>query len=93
MRYGALHAGWGELRTRRLERTIAQFEVSQPDDLTITLCAQLRNDCRSAGHPLAAKVHDGDRWIAATAIRLGVPLLSDDGIFRDAPQLELLTAT
>lgn len=76
------------LRTRRLERRIAAANVSQPDNLTITRCARLREDCRKLGHPLAAKVHDGDRWIAATALRLGVPLVSDDG--SRAPR-ELLT--
>ncbi len=76
---------------RRLERRIATVNVSQPDDVTITLCAQLREDCRKLGHPLAANIHD-DRWIAATAIRLGVPLVSDDSIFEGAPRLDLLTA-
>lgn len=91
LRYGALRAGWGELRVRRLERRISQLAIVQPDDAMITVCAQLRNDCRKAGHPLAAKVHDGDRWIAATAIRLGLPLLSDDNVFKDAPKLALIT--
>ena len=89
LRYGALRAGWGELRRRRLERQIAQLTVVQPDDATITACAELRQRCRQAGHGLADKTHDGDRWIAATAIRLGLPLVSDDGVFVDAPGLEL----
>ncbi len=91
LRYGALHAGWGELRRRRLERRIAEFVVIQPDDAMITNCAELRHACRGLGHPLASKVHDGDRWIAAAAIRLGLPLISDDRIFQDAPRLTLLT--
>lgn len=41
---------------------------------------------------LAARVHDGDRWIAATAIRLGLPLVSDDRIFHGAPCVQLVTA-
>jgi predicted nucleic acid-binding protein len=35
--------------------------------------------------------HDADRWIAATAIRLGIPLISNDGIFADAPGLTVET--
>lgn len=89
LRYGALRAGWGELRRLRLERRIAQLVIAQPDNATITTCAELRHRCRQAGHALADKAHHGDRWIAATAIRLGLPLASHDGIFVDAPGLDL----
>lgn len=41
----------------------------------ITACAQLRTRCQQIGHALGDKVHDGDRWIATTAIRLGCPLV------------------
>jgi tRNA(fMet)-specific endonuclease VapC len=40
---------------------------------------------------MAQREHNADRWIAATAIRLGIPLVSNDGIFHDAPGLELET--
>ncbi len=93
LRYGALHAGWGELRRRRLERRIAEFTVAQPDDEMISICAELRQGCRKIGHPLGDKFHDGDRWIAATAIRLGLPLVSHDDGFVGAPRLQLITAT
>jgi predicted nucleic acid-binding protein len=43
------------------------------------------------GHALAQRRHDTDRRIAATAIHLGVPLVSHDGVFRDAPDLVLET--
>jgi len=92
LRYGALRAGWGELRRRRLDRRIAELTVVQPDDEMINVCAQLRQRCQRIGHGLGDKVHDGDRWIAAAAIRLGVPLVSHDGLFVDAPGLELITA-
>jgi len=42
LRFGALRAGWGELRRCRLERRIAELTVTQPDDGMITACAQLR---------------------------------------------------
>ena len=91
LRYGALRANWGDLRRRRLERRIAELTVVQPDDEMALTCAQLRQNCRVAGHALADKIHDGDRWIASAAIRLGLPLVSNDQIFRDAPGLNLLT--
>lgn len=92
LRYGALHARGGQLRRRQLDRRVAGLTVVQPDDAMITLCAELREGCRRTGHPLGSKVHDGDRWIASTAIRLGLPLVSDDGVFDSAPGLQLLTA-
>jgi predicted nucleic acid-binding protein len=91
LRYGALRAGWGDLRRRRLERAIAELPVVQPDDDMISVCAELRRRCHEIGHPLGSKVHDGDRWIAATAIRLGLPLASHDAVFNGAPGLDLLT--
>jgi predicted nucleic acid-binding protein len=92
LRFGALRAGWGELRRRRLERRIAEFAVVQPDDEMITVCAELRIHCQQAGHALGNKLHDGDRWIAATAIRLDMALASHDGVFATTPRLRLLTA-
>ena len=92
LRYGALRAGWGELRRRRLERGLAELTVVQPDDETITVCAELRLQCQQVGHALGDKIHDGDRWIASTAIRLGLPLVSHDGVFNAAPGLSIITA-
>lgn len=51
----------------------------------------LRVACAHAGHALADRAHGADRWIAATAIRLGVPLVTHDGIFRDAPGVDVVT--
>jgi hypothetical protein len=93
LRFGAMRAEWGELRSRRLERRIAELTVVQPDDEMITVCAELRAACQRIGHALGDKVNDGDRWIAATAIRLSVPLVSHDGVFKDVPLLQLITAS
>lgn len=87
MRYGALKAGWGELRRRGLERDLARLVVVQPDDQLMQTCADLRARCGQAGHGLAHKVHEADRWVAATAIRLGVDLVSDDTVFHKVPGL------
>jgi tRNA(fMet)-specific endonuclease VapC len=92
LRYGALRAHWGELRRRRLERDIGQLTVVQADDELATVCADLRRRCQEVGHALGNKIHDGDRWVAAVAIRLAVPLVSHDGVFDRTPGLELITA-
>ena len=46
---------------------------------------------QAAGHALAQRPHDADCWIAATAVRLGVPLVSHDSVFRNVPGLTLET--
>ncbi len=92
LRFGALRGGWGELRRRRLERRIAEIAVVQPDDEMITARAELRIRCQETGHPLGNKLHDGDRWIAATAIRLEMTLVSHDRIFTRTPGLAVISA-
>lgn len=52
----------------------------------------LRLACAQAGHALGQREHDADRWIAATAVRLGIPLVSNDRIFEGAPGLSLESA-
>lgn len=89
VRFGALKAGWGELRRRGLERDLAQFTVVQPDDRLMSICAEIRNTCEQAGHGLGQKVHEADRWVAATALRLKVDLISDDAIFQNVSELRV----
>jgi predicted nucleic acid-binding protein len=54
--------------------------------------ARLRVDCQRIGHPLAQRSHDADRWVAAPAVRPGIPLVSNDGIFASVPGLIVETA-
>ena len=91
LRFGALNAHWGDLRRRKLDRELTRYSLLQADDDTATVCAELRHRCVQVGHALGDKIHDGDRWIAATAIRLAIPLVSHDGVFSATPGLELLT--
>ena len=87
MRFGAIKAGWGEIRRRGLERVLAQLVVVQPDDDLMLTCAELRATCLAAGQALGQKVHEADRWIAATAMTLGVALISSDAVFANVPGL------
>jgi len=41
--------------------------------------------------PVCQKEHEADRWVAATAIWLRVPLVAHDRIFTNVKDLELLT--
>jgi len=91
LRYGALKAGWGELRRRGLEHDLGQFTVVQPDDELMQVCAALRARCERAGHGLGQKIHEADRWVASTALRLQIPLVSDDSIFSEVDGLVVET--
>ena len=92
LHYGALRAGWGELRTRRLQRLLTeQTRPVETDPKMAAIAARLRVDCERIGHGLAGKDHEGDRWVAATALRLELPLVAHDGIFFDVPGLQLIT--
>ncbi len=89
LRYGALLAGWGELRRRQLERSLADLDVVQTNERLINRCAELRATAARAGHGLVHKIHEADRWVAATALVLGLELVAGDTIFGGFPGLDV----
>ena len=89
--YGARLAGWGPERLRRLDYEIARAEIVWPGPHLVEAYASLRTWCVRTGHGLGQKEHEADRWVAATAIWLQVPLVAHDGIFANVKDLELLT--
>jgi len=60
------------------------------DTDTCMSASRLRLASEQAGHPLHQKVHTGDLWIAATAVRRGLTLVSDDTVFDGCPELQLI---
>ncbi|HUR18163.1 MAG TPA: PIN domain-containing protein [Acidimicrobiales bacterium] len=92
LHFGALRRNWGETRMRRLEARVREAEVVYPGPELVVVYAQLRVECERIGHGLSQRDHDADRWVAATALRLRVPLVSNDHIFRDVPGLDLESA-
>lgn len=89
IRFGAMLRGWGAGRLRQMESRLAAAEVVDSGPELIETYVQLRVTCHRAGHPLAQKIHDADRWVAATAMRLDLPLIANDGIFDDVPRLRV----
>ena len=85
VRYGALRPRWGESRILKLEARPGHVELVHSGLELIQVYARLRAACADAGYPLAQREHNADRWVAATALRLGVPLVSNDGILRGVP--------
>lgn len=91
LRYGARLAGWGERRLQRLEVRLAAAEIVWAGDGLLDEYVSLRHECSVSGHPLGQKYHEADRWIAATARWLSVPLVAHDAVFRDAPGVTVVT--
>ena len=91
MRFGARWARWGEARLVRMEAVLASADVIVPGPELIEAYVRLRHQCVSIGHGLAQKDHEADRWVAATALWMGLPLVAHDRIFIDVAGLELLT--
>ncbi len=89
LRYGALLRGWGGARVRRLETAVAHAEIVHTGHDLVRIYAELRVTCERIGHALCQRNHDADRWIAATALRLRIPLVSNDRIFENTPGLHL----
>ena len=87
LRFGALLRNWGEARLRKLDGRIAAAETVHTGPDLVAIYARLRVDCERIGHALAQRQHDADRWVAATALRLGIPLVSNDRIFANVPGL------
>lgn len=90
LRYGALRAGWGELRLRRLARSLSDLDVVQTEEKLINRCAELRLWAHLNGHGLGQKIHEADRWVACTALALDLELIAGDGIFEGIPALNLV---
>ncbi len=86
-----LRAGsWGDNRRQTALEKLDAAPTIPADRDVIDSYAELTSLCRRAGHALHDKIHTADRWVAACAIAKGLPLLSGDGIYRDAPSLLLL---
>lgn len=90
MRFGALKGGWGELRRRRLDHWLGSLTVVGPDDAIVRVYATLRFERERSGHPLGQKIHEADRWIAATALSRNLVLVSTDSVFNAVPGLRLI---
>jgi predicted nucleic acid-binding protein len=91
LKYGARMAGWGPDRLRRPEHEIARAEIVWPGPNLTQAYASLRAWCVRTGHGLGQKEHEADRWVAATAVWLQIPLVAHDAIFANVKDLELLT--
>ena len=91
LRYGASLAGWGPGRFARLDRELARADTVWPGPNLTGAYVTVRTWCAKTGHGLGGKDHEADRWVAAAAIWLDIPLVAHDAIFANVKDLTLLT--
>jgi len=82
--------GWGAARITELERRISLTAVIPYDMAICQTYAELKANLTKVGKP----VPDNDLWIAATAVRHSIPLISHNRKHYDEiPELVLISET
>lgn len=89
MRQGALEAKWGPRKCAVLEAYLGDFAVLHSDDLLCSMWAAVRNESTQKGRPISS----ADAWIAATAIALSAPLVTNNPKdYRHLDKLQIISA-
>lgn len=88
MRQGALDANWGPRKREVLESYLADFSVLHSDNVLCTRWATVRNESDRVGRRMSA----ADAWIAATALVLSAPLVTNNpNDFRHLGMLQIIS--
>jgi predicted nucleic acid-binding protein len=70
----ALEREWGEARRKRMDGLLGRFVIVLPDRALCRTWAEVGDRARRNGRP----IQTADAWIAATAIILDVPLVTNN---------------
>ncbi len=81
-----MKAGWGERKQAELDRRIHRFVILACDEATVRAWAELRVEAERKGLPKQVP----DLWIAATAKRHDLPLLTRDTGFFTALDIDVI---
>lgn len=76
----AIKNGWGRRKTQALDEAIRRFVVLGFDEATVRSWAELKAEAEMQGQPKST----AELWVAATARRHGLPLLTNDRGFLKA---------
>ncbi len=83
-----LSRNWGKPRRDALDNVLARYLVLPYDTPMADAWAQTSTDRKRIGRPIAC----GDAWIAAAALRHGIPLLSHNKEhYTQIPNLKLIS--
>jgi predicted nucleic acid-binding protein len=79
---------WGARRKGQLEASLQNYAILPFDIALCRLWGETRARCRSAGRPISPQ----DAWVAATALRYHLPLVTHNPTdFEIIEELELVT--
>jgi predicted nucleic acid-binding protein len=88
MGQGALDANWGPRKWDLLEAYLADFSVLHSDSLLCSTWAALRHESMRKGRRMGS----ADAWIAATALVLSAPLVTNNPKdYRHLDRLQLVS--
>jgi len=88
MRQGSLEANWGPRKCDTLEAWLAEFSVLHSDGILCSSWAAVRNESTRKGR----RISSADAWIAATALVLAAPLVTNNPKdFRNLNDLQLVS--
>jgi predicted nucleic acid-binding protein len=88
LKYWEVHRNWGASKRAKLAQVLRHYIVLPYDESMADCWAKIRSDSQSA----AREILCGDCWIAASAIRHGIPLLSHNKRhFDSVPGLQLIS--
>jgi tRNA(fMet)-specific endonuclease VapC len=65
-------ANWGDRRRQNLGSRLREYAIEHSSDILSLRWAEAMDSARRNGRPISA----ADAWIAATALHLGVPLIT-----------------
>jgi predicted nucleic acid-binding protein len=89
MRQGAVDASWGPRKLDVLEAYLADFGVLHSESLLCATWAGVRNESKRKG----CQIGSADAWIAATALVLSVPLVTNNPKdYRHLAKLQIVSA-
>jgi predicted nucleic acid-binding protein len=74
MPQGALNATWGQRKCGLLEEYLGDFSVLHSERHLCSIWAAIRNESARKGRP----INSADAWIAATALVLPAPLVTNN---------------
>jgi len=89
LRAWGLERNWGPALRARLTRHLRRYLVQRTVEGLCQRWAAVLHGRRRAGRPIAT----ADAWIAATALYLGIPLVTHNAVdYQAIPRLTVLTA-
>src|SRR6266481_5312022 len=89
MRHGALDANWGPRKCDVMEAYLADFSVLHSDSLLCSTWDAVRNQSVRKGRQMSSN----DAWIAATALVLSAPLVTNNPKdYQHVDKLQLVSA-